>query len=123
MGICSLATGKALRARRKWLAGVVVIAGLLAASWFAWGAGLRGNAIAGTAYGAHVACSCRFIEGRSFKQCETDKLAGMEMVHFSEDDQAGSVTASVPLLASDTATFKPGYGCLLKPWEGDPVGG
>ncbi|WP_237452072.1 hypothetical protein [Qipengyuania algicida] len=117
-----MATQKSVRARRKWLAGLVVVAALLAAAWFTWGPGLRGDAIAGAAYGAHVACSCRFIEGRPLKQCENDKLAGMGMVRFSEDDAAKSVTASVPLLASDTATYKPGYGCLLKPWEGDPVG-
>ena len=96
---------------------LLVTAGL-AAAWFSpFGQRLRGDAIAGTAYGARVACSCRFVAGRSMKDCEKDKLAGMEMVRLSADEAAKSVTASVPLLASDTAAYRTGYGCVLQSWR------
>ncbi len=29
-----------------------------------------------------------------------------------------SVTAAIPLIASDTATYREGYGCLLEEWQG-----
>ena len=35
----------------------------------------------------------------------------------SEDAEAKSVTASIPLIASDTATYREGYGCLLQEWQ------
>jgi hypothetical protein len=89
----------------------------LAIAWIVWGEGARRYAGAATAYGAHVACSCRYIEGRSLDDCAKDKIDGMQLVHFSEDAQAKSVTASVPFVASDTATWREGYGCVLKKWD------
>ena len=41
----------------------------------------------------------------------------MEVVFLSEDAEAKSVTARVPLIASATATYREGFGCLLEPWE------
>lgn len=70
------------------------------------------------AYGARVTCSCRFVAGRSLDDCAKDKLEGMELVRFSEDDATKSVTASIPLIASDTASYKEGYGCVLQEWQG-----
>ena len=97
---------------------LLVVAAGLAATWFSpFGQRLRGDAIAGTAYGARVACSCRFVAGRSMKDCEKDKLAGMEMIRLTADEAAKSVTASVPLLASDTAAYRKGYGCVLRTWR------
>lgn len=97
---------------------VLLVAVGLAAAWFSpFGGRLRGDAIAGTAYGARVACSCRFVAGRSLKDCEKDKLAGMEMIRLSVDEPAKSVTASVPLLTSDTAAYRKGYGCVLQSWR------
>lgn len=98
-----------------WLV-LLVLAGVVAA-WVMWGEGVRRTAETGTAYGARVACSCRYIAGRSLDDCAKDKLEGMELVTFSDDDDAKSVTASVPLIASDTARFRKGYGCVLKRWE------
>jgi hypothetical protein len=31
--------------------------------------------------------------------------------------QAKSVTASIPLIASDTASYREGYGCVLDEWR------
>lgn len=101
--------------RRVWLA--LLLIGALVVAWVVWGQGLRRTAAAGTAYGAHVTCSCRYIEGRSLDDCAKDKLEGMELVRFSEDQEVKSVTASVPLVASDTAEFREGYGCVMQPWE------
>jgi hypothetical protein len=93
----------------------VVLVALLAL-WAAFGASAMGYAHAGTAYAARVACSCRYVAGRGLEDCAKDKLAGMELVTFSEDADEKSVTARM-LLVSDTARLKPGYGCLLDPWE------
>lgn len=77
--------------------------------------GLSAQAQVGTAYGARVACACRFIGGRSLESCEEDFVEGMELVGLSEDES--SVTASVPLVASATAHFDEANGCQLEAWE------
>ncbi|WEK45548.1 MAG: hypothetical protein P0Y56_10945 [Candidatus Andeanibacterium colombiense] len=106
----------ALRARR-WPK-VVLVLGVIAAltAWYFRGT-VMAQAVAGTSYGARVACSCRFIGGRDLKDCEKDFEPGMGLVSLSEDEGAKSVTASVPLLASQTATFREGYGCVLEKWN------
>lgn len=104
--------------RGRLLVAVLAVGAVLALFlWLSYGEGLRRTAGAGTAYGARVACSCRFVAGRSLDDCAKDKLAGMELVRFSEDTDSRSVTASVPLLASETATYRPGYGCMLQEWR------
>lgn len=101
-----------------WPLALAVLAVLLAAGWFSsFGQRLRGDAVAGTAYGARVACSCRFVAGRSLEDCAKDKLAGMELIRLSADEEARSVTASLPLVASATARLRPGFGCVLDPWD------
>ena len=91
---------------------VVVVAG--AAAWWTWGTEAMGYAEAGTAYGAKTVCSCRYIGGRDTKSCEQDFVPGMELVMLSEDDATRSVTASVPLIASHTAQYREGFGCVLE---------
>lgn len=105
----------AVRANRLLWAGAVFVA--LLAVWAAFGAAAIGYARAGTAYGARVACSCRYVAGRSLEDCAKDKLAGMELVTLSDDDAVRSVTARMLILASDTATYRKGYGCVLQPWN------
>lgn len=102
-----------LRRRALWL-GLALIFGLLA--WF-WSP-LHAYARTGASYGARVACSCRFVGGRSLGDCRKDFEPGMELVMLSEDDAAKSVTARFPLLSSQTATYRPGFGCQLEPWQG-----
>lgn len=118
MEIPGLAIAKSPRRGRLWAILALLVAGGLAALWFSpTGDRLRGDAIAGTAYGARFACSCRFVAGRSMEDCAKDKLEGMGMIRFSADDDAKSVTASVPLVASDTARLQEGYGCVLDRWD------
>ena len=105
---------RSIRANRLvWIGGTIVAA---LALWLAFGTAALGYARAGTAYGARVACSCRFVAGRPLDDCAKDKVGGMELVSLSEDVDEKSVTARL-LLVSDTARLKPGYGCLLDPWN------
>lgn len=99
------------RSRIGWLA----LACAAAALAFYWRP-LRANALTGAAYGARVGCSCRFVAGRPLGDCRKDFEPGMAMVMLSEDAAAKSVTARVPLLASQTATFREGSGCVLEPF-------
>lgn len=100
------------RCRWPWLVPVVLVALLV---WF-W-TPINGYADVGASYGARVACSCRYIGGRSLGDCRKDFEPGMGLVMLSEDTAAKSVTARFPLLASQTATFHDGPGCVLEPWD------
>ncbi|WP_022683309.1 hypothetical protein [Sphingobium bisphenolivorans] len=101
--------------RPKWIYAVVLAAMLLIAllGWN-WGA-MRARAAVGAAYGARITCSCRYVEGRSMDSCRGDKEPGMWAVSIKELPESRSVNATVPLLASRTAKYRPGWGCLLGP--------
>ena len=115
MATANPVTDKTARLRRRalWL-GLALVAMLFA--WF-W-APLHAYARTGAAYGARVACSCRYLGGRGLSDCRKDFEPGMELVMLSEDTAAKSVTARFPLIASQTATYRPGFGCQLEPWQG-----
>ena len=49
--------------------------------------------------------------------CRHDKEPGMTFVTLSDDPESRSVEASVPLLASRTARYRKGWGCLLDPLD------
>ena len=104
------------RRRRTWvlIALIALVALLVAVFWRP----LTGYARVGSAYGAHVGCSCRYAGARDLKDCAKDFEPGMELVSLSEDRQARSVTARFPLLGSATATYREGWGCVLEPWRG-----
>lgn len=113
-----MANAKSRRGPGLLAAALLFVAAIAGALWVSpWGVRLRSDAAAGTAYGARVACSCRFVAGRSLEDCRKDRLAGMGLIRFSEDADARSVTASVPLIASDTARLREGYGCVLESWR------
>ena len=101
--------------RWPWLAAILVAA-ILAVGW-TYRAPAQGYADTASAYMARVGCSCRFVAGRSIDDCAKDKLGGMELVTLSEDVEAKSVTARFPLLASETASYRKGYGCVLQRYE------
>ncbi len=106
----------ATRKKRLGLALAIIAALLMAGAAYVM-ATAGGSARTATAYMAHVGCSCRYIAGRDLDSCETDRLAGMELVGLSDDNDTKSVTARFPLLASDTATYREGYGCVLATWS------
>ncbi|MBO81036.1 MAG: hypothetical protein CL801_06425 [Citromicrobium sp.] len=114
-------TARAPARKRLWprilLVLLLVLASIAAIAWFANRTAINGYAVTGASYAARVGCSCRYIGGRSIGDCAKDKVAGMEMVSLSDDPSTRSVTASFPLVASQTATYREGYGCVLEEWE------
>jgi len=74
---------------------------------------IKGMSRVGAGYGAHIACSCRYIEGRDMQSCEGDKEAGMEIVSLTDDPENKRVTASVPFFASDIAEYRGDSGCIV----------
>ena len=87
----------------------------LATGWY-FHVPIAGYAETGAAYGARTACSCRYVAGRSLKDCKKDFEPRMEAVFLSDDPDSKSVTGYVPLVASETARYRKGYGCVLEPW-------
>jgi hypothetical protein len=86
---------------------------LFTALWLLWNwNSIKGQARVGAAYGAHVTCSCRYVEGRDMASCETDKEKGMEMVRLSDDPENQRVYASVPFLAEAVAERRGAFGCV-----------
>ena len=103
--------------RPPWLkAGAVGVAIVAALGWF-YRAPLYGYAETGAAVGARTTCSCRYIAGRTLKDCKKDFEPRMEAVFLSDDEDTKSVTGYVPLLASETARYRKGYGCVLDPFD------
>ncbi len=74
-------------------------------------ADIRGQANIGASYAAHIACSCRYIEGRSLDQCYSDFEPGMGLVSLKDDPAKKRVTASVPALAHAVAERRGEFGC------------
>lgn len=126
MGASRLATNKSSRRAdrdvrpakfRKWLWLLVAGLVLMATAVYAFRTPITGYANAGTAYTARVTCSCVFVAGRSLDDCTKDKLGGTELISLSADEDAKSVTARFPLIRSDTAIYRKGYGCVLQEWQ------
>ena len=99
-----------------WLLAIIAV-GAGGTAW-AFREPINGYGSIASAYSARVACSCRFVAGRSLEDCAKDKLAGMEAVTLRDNPEAKSVTARFPLVAEATATYRKGYGCVLEPYEG-----
>ncbi|HEX7740982.1 MAG TPA: hypothetical protein VF442_00890 [Sphingobium sp.] len=76
---------------------------------------MRAKAAVGAAFGARITCSCRYVEGRSLDSCRGDKEPGMALVTLTDDPESRTVEASVPLLATRSARYRAGWGCLLDP--------
>lgn len=103
--------------RPLWLKAAVIGVVLVAALGWFYRAPLYGYAETGAAVGARIACSCRYIAGRSLKDCKKDFEPKMEAVFLSDDPATRSVTGYVPLVARETARYRKGYGCVLDPWR------
>ena len=92
--------------------GVIAVLALLLL-WLAFSfADIKAQAKLGVSYAAHVACSCRYIEGRPLDSCYKDFEPGMEMISLADNPKKKRVTASVPLLASAVAERRGDFGCL-----------
>lgn len=104
-----------MSARINWWIVALAATGLVLAygawHWSAWG---RKASIA-AGFGARVACSCRYVEGRDISSCKTDfeGLPSMGLVHLSDRPGEHAVQASVPLLARRSARAVPGFGCVM----------
>ena len=105
------------KTKRNWPRVLLLVVVLVAAAGWYWRVPIAGLSGAGAAYGAHQACSCVHIGGRDLGSCKDDFDGDMAAVFFSEDADARSVTARVPLIASETATFREGQGCVLETWR------
>jgi hypothetical protein len=75
--------------------------------------GLIADAPVAAGFGARIACSCHYVGGRPLDSCKADFEPGMEWLLISNDIQARTVTARLPLLAQRTARYDPGFGCTL----------
>lgn len=106
-------SGKGTHPRFRTLKIIVAVVVALAGLWLLlnWNS-IKGQARVGVAYGAHVTCSCRYIEGRDMASCETDKEAGMEMVRLSDEPENKRIYASVPFLAEAVAERRGAFGCV-----------
>ena len=81
--------------------------------WLAFSfADIKAQAKLGVSYASHIACSCRYIEGRPLDACYKDFEPGMGMVSLADDPKAKRVTASVPFLARAMAERRGDFGCL-----------
>jgi hypothetical protein len=94
---------------------LALIALLIAGLAWIWNPAGR-YAQTGAAYGARVACSCRYLGGRNLADCHKDMEGAVGWVSLSEDPAAHSVTASYPLIAHQAAVYREGWGCQLQPW-------
>jgi hypothetical protein len=77
---------------------------------------LQAQALVAASYGARIACTCHYIAGRGLADCHKDFEPGMALVMLSDNAEARSITARVPFIASQTASFRDGAGCLLQGW-------
>ena len=107
-------SGQGLKwARRLFWALAICAAVALAVGW----PHLRLYARTAASYGARVGCSCRYVGGRGLADCTKDFEPGMGLVWLREDAAAHRITARFALLASQSATWRPGPGCVLEPWQ------
>ena len=114
-----MATAKTRTARSRpiWVkVALVLMLAVVVLAWF-YRAPISGYAGTGAAVAARTVCSCRYVAGRALGDCKKDFEPGMERVFVSEVEEEKSVTAYVPLVASETARFREGYGCVLEPWD------
>lgn len=95
------------------LGGLAVCSALV----FAYRAPISGYSAIGAAYAARVSCTCQYIGGRQLSDCR-DELEDMPpFLMLSGNDDGKSVTARVPFLASATAYYREGWGCVLERWD------
>jgi len=108
-----------MKVKRPFLTGTIIVLLILLIAAVVYAMRMKPTVELGVGYGAHVVCSCRYIGGRDMQSCYNDYEPGMEMISVSDDEEEKRVTASVPLLASRSAQFREGLGCVLEPLPGE----
>jgi hypothetical protein len=108
-----------MKVKRPFLTSTIILLLILLVAAIVYAMRMKPTVELGVGYGAHVVCSCRYIGGRDMQSCYNDYEPGMEMISMSEDEENKRITASVPLLASRSAQFREGLGCVLEPLPGD----
>ena len=103
--------GPRRRGTLKWV--LLALAALLVIAIIYALPAMRAYSQTGAAYSARVVCSCRYIGGRALGDCEKDLEPGMEIVSLSEAADAKRIDATVPLLASESAEYRAGWGCVM----------
>jgi hypothetical protein len=78
---------------------------------------LRDTALTRSAIAAQNGCLCRYAAQRSLASCQADPAIKQDWVGLHDDAAARSLTASVPLLASQTSRWSQDAGCVLDPWK------
>jgi hypothetical protein len=71
----------------------------------------------GVGYAARVGCGCRYIGNRTISDCVKDFEPGMEPIFLHDNPSTKTVTASVPLIASRSASYDPVLGCQPEPFK------
>jgi hypothetical protein len=94
---------------------LALVVGVALAAWF-W-SGMRSTALARASYAAEAGCLCRYAAGREMASCTGDAGVKQGWVGLHDDGTRRSVTASVPLLAQQTAQWSTEGGCVLEPWR------
>ena len=107
-----------MKVKRPWLVGSIVVLLVLLIAAIVYAIRMRPTLQLGVGYGAHVICSCRYIGGRDMESCDNDYEPGMEPIMIDDDEEEKRVTAYVPILASRSAQFREGLGCVLEPLPG-----
>ena len=101
----------------RWGRNLTILALLVAAVLTAWfWTRMRVTAEARASYAAQTGCLCRYTAARALASCQGDASVKQSWVGLHEDASAHSLTASVPLLATQTARWSPEGGCVLDPW-------
>jgi hypothetical protein len=102
----------------RWGRNLALLALLVAAIVTAWfWTRMRVTAEARASYAAQTGCLCRYTARRSMASCQGDANVKQTWVGLHEDAPTRSLTATVPLLATQTARWSPEGGCVLDPWR------
>lgn len=94
---------------------LALIVAVVLTAWF-W-TRMRETALVNASTVAQTGCLCRFAAGRDIDACAVDPSVARDWVSLSEDAATGTITATVPLLARQSARWTPAQGCVMEPWD------
>ena len=104
--------------RRGWRGGALVVLAMVVLAAAAWNwSWFSARAVADAAYAARIACSCRYIAGRTLEDCGDGLGRAVGRVSLSEDAVEARITARAALFFRQSAQFREGPGCVLEPWK------